>query len=378
MDALKQVEPTALVYVILTALVLLLSARIDNRELLPLSPGLQSRQQRYNRIAIIGIYLLLTGVSACRIAVGNDYWGYRKSFDIIAQDRYVSFESGFNFIVKAVYAVFGYSNYLPVFALFSIVTVLFFVLALRTQGRFFAFSLFLLMTGGFYFNSLNSIRYYLALAVALYAIRYIFSADYLHFAVLIFLGMFFHKSVLLVVPVYLVTWILANLKYRKWMLPVGGILGAGFLGSLLFGQELYRKLIFRFYPYYEGSVFDNGDISYVNILRCAAVLVLCGICFQQFFGKNARLRFYGLLSLWGLIVYLCGSFIPTTSRIGYYMIIPQIFLIPELVEGCEKEGLRRLLRVGVVAGFLLYFAFFIVQMYDEGVKLLPYRNWIFQ
>ncbi len=378
MEALKQVEPSALVYVILTGLVLLLSARIDNRELLPFSPGLQSKQQRYNRIAMIGIYLLLTGVSACRIAVGNDYWGYRKSFDIIAQDRYVSFESGFNFIVKAVYAVFGYSNYLPVFAVFSIVTVLFFVLALRTQGRFFAFSLFLLMTGGFYFNSLNSIRYYLALAIALYSIRYIFSKDYLHFLVLIFLGMFFHKSVLLVVPVYLVTWILANLKYKKWILIAGGVLGTGFIASLLFCQNLYRRLIFHFYPYYEGSVFDNGDISYVNILRCVAVLVLCGICFKQFFGDHNKLRFYGLLSLWGLIVYLCGSFIPTTSRIGYYMIVPQIFLIPELVEGCEKEKLRRLLRFGVIAGFLLYFAFLIVQMYDEGVKLLPYRNWIFQ
>lgn len=373
-------EATALVYVCLTVLVLAIAMQIDNRELntLPSTAGI-TRQERFNRISMIGIYVLLTGVSACRIAVGNDYWGYRNSFRIIAQDRHVSFELGMQWIVKAFYALFGYDNYLPVFAFFSVLTVLFFMLALRHLGKYYAFSLFLLMTGGFYFNSLNSIRYYLALAIALWSIRFVLRRDYLRFLLLIVFGMFFHKSVLLVVPVYLITWGLSNLRYRKWMLPVGGAVFTVFVLSLIFAQDAYRWLIFKFYPYYEGSVFDNGDISYVNILRCAAVLVLSMLCFRQFLPREAaRLRFYGLLNLFGLVVYLCGSFIPTTSRIGYYFIIPQIFLIPELTEGMKPGRMKTLVRVAVIAGFTLYFAFLLLQMYDEGVKLLPYRNWIFQ
>ena len=51
--------------------------------------------------------------------------------------------------------------------------------------------------------------------------------------------------------------------------------------SLIFGQDLYRSIIFKFYPYYKDSMFDNGQLSYVNIAKCLAVLVLA-----WFFGKT--------------------------------------------------------------------------------------------
>ena len=167
---------SALVYVLLTAATVLLGLCVDNRKYVPGyisgrrpaggAPFMERRQAR-NRIAVFAIFCLMTGVSACRIAVGNDYWVYRDNFKLIAQGRYVSYEPGFNLIVKWIQELFGYDHYLPVFAFFSFVTVFFFVKALLDQGSSFAISLFLLMTGGYYFNSLNTVRYYLALAVAL-------------------------------------------------------------------------------------------------------------------------------------------------------------------------------------------------------------------
>ena len=52
----------------------------------------------------------MAGVSACRIAVGNDYWVYRDNFKLIAQGRYVSYEPGFNLIVKWIQQLFGYDH----------------------------------------------------------------------------------------------------------------------------------------------------------------------------------------------------------------------------------------------------------------------------
>lgn len=102
-------ERSALVYVFLTLITVGLALYVDNRkELLPaLSGGRMygdraglSRKNARNLVAEFAIYALLTGVSACRIAVGNDYWVYRDNFKLIAQDRHVSSESGFNFIVR--------------------------------------------------------------------------------------------------------------------------------------------------------------------------------------------------------------------------------------------------------------------------------------
>ena len=376
-------EWSALVYVGLTVVTVILGLCVDNTGYVAARVGQNfcpenrqnfcERRLARNRIAIFAIYCLLTGVSACRIAVGNDYWVYRFNFNLIAQNRHVSSEFGFNTIVRWIQLLFGYDEYLPVFAFFSLVTVFFFVKALSDQGRYFAFSLYLLMTGGYYFNSLNSVRYYLALAIALYAMKDVLRGEYGKFVLWILLGAMFHKSVLLVIPVYLAARFLAAAPLKRWHYIVGGL----FLCTLVFGQNLYREIIFYFYPYYRNSDFDNGQLSYANILKCICVLALCLLCYRRSLKTGLQNRFYFFLNLFGLVVYCCGSFIPEVSRIGYYMIISQIFLLPELLTQMSGGWMRRLCYAGVVGGFGGYFVLLLKEMYAVDVRLLPYLNWIF-
>ena len=117
-------ESSALVYIILTLVTVAFAFCVDNRDYVPghisgrRSAGIREqfqRNQARNLVAEFAVFCLLTGVSACRIAVGNDYWPYRFNFRLIAQERYVSSESGFNLIVKGMQDLFGYDNYLPCF-----------------------------------------------------------------------------------------------------------------------------------------------------------------------------------------------------------------------------------------------------------------------
>jgi len=375
-------ERSALVYLLLTVVAVALGLWVDNKDYVEgyirggrafgACPGCD-RQQARNRVAVAAVYCLLAGVSACRIAVGNDYWVYRDNFKLIAQGRHVSSEPGFNYVVKWIQQLFGYDAYLPVFGFFSLITVFFFVRALHDQGSCFAFSLYLLMTGGYYFNSLNSVRYYFVLAVALFSMKYVLRAEYGKFILWILAGAMFHKSVLLVIPVYLIARFLAAARLRKWHYLAGGI----FLATLIFGQNLYREIIFYFYPYYRDSMFDTGELSYANILKCVCVLALCLICYRNSLREDVQNRFYFFLNLFGLTVYCCGSFIPEVSRVGYYMIISQVFLIPRLLMQMKKGWMHRLCLTGAVGFFGAYFFLLLRQMYDVDVRLLPYLNWIF-
>lgn len=375
-------EKSALVYIVLSLVTVLLGLFVDNREYVPAyirggrkygEPAGLNRQQARNRVAGIAIYCLLAGVSACRIAVGNDYWVYRDNFKLIAQNRHVSSEIGFNLVVRWMQMLFGYDRYLPVFAFFSLVTVFFFVKALHDQGSSYAFSLYLLLTGGYYFNSLNSVRYYLVLAIALYSMKYVLRGEYGKFVLWILVGALFHKSVLLVIPAYLMARYLAARRLKRWHYVTGGLL----LASLIFCRDIYREIIFRFYPYYRDSVFDNGRLSYANILKCVCVLIL-GICFcRESLKEDMTERFYFFLNLFGLAVYCCGSFVPEISRVGYYMIISQVFLLPRLLSRMENRTLRRLGYAGVIGAFGVYFVLLLRGMYAVDVRLLPYLNWIF-
>lgn len=371
------------VYITLTVLVIGLGFFVRNEDYVKLHIDVplrenypvakRNRQQAINITAAIAVFVLLAAVSACRIAVGNDYWGYREQFNLIMQNRHVSFEWGFNLVVWVIQSLFGYDKYLPVFGFFSIVTAFFFVKAMYDQAEVFALSVFLLMTNGYYFSSLNSVRYYFVLAIAMYAMKYVLRKQYGAFIAWIVFAAFFHKTILVVIPVYLIAAWLSEHEIPKWLYVLAG----GFLISLVVFKDFYRRIIFIFYPYYEGSVFDTVDISFTNIAKCVAVIVLCLIFYKTAIKDNKQNRFYFFLSLAGLAVYTFGSFIPIVTRIGYYMTASQIFLIPGVLRRIENKKWKIFWTTGVVVAFIGYFALFLYTSYDTNIRLLPYLNWIF-
>lgn len=334
-----------------------------------------NRQQALNLWICGGIYVILSALSVCRIASGNDYWVYTSMFSLIAQGRHVSSEFGFNALVRFMQYFFGTEgySYLPIFGLFSLLTVYFFLRAIYEQGNWFMGSLFLFLMNGYYFSSFNSVRYYLVLAIALYSVKYVFRGEYLKFSLWILAAATFHKSVLVVIPLYLGAHWLAGIRLKRWHYVLGGLL----VLSLVFGRDLYRFVIFKIYPYYENSMFDTVEYSLTNIGKCVGTVVLSLFCYGRVVRGNRHNRFYFFLNLGGLALYTCGAFIPEVSRVAYYLVLPQIFLIPHLLRGIGNKILRRLLTAGTVLTFTVYFALFLRSAYDVNVRLLPYLNWIF-
>lgn len=330
----------------------------------------KSKQALINKITCAFIFLLLMGVSAARVAVGNDYWPYRFNFLLIADDRTVSSEIGFNLIVKFMQWVFGLDNYIPIFALFSIITAFFFVRAVYDLSEWAWLSLFLLLANGFYFSSFTSVRYYLALSVALFALKYVIYDKPVKFTVAILLAaVLFHKSVLIVLVLYYV----AKIDFKKWMIPIIGVLCA----SMLVFREFFRKVVFVFYPYYENSYLDDYKISYVNILKAAAVLILCLIYYKPAIKGNVKNKILFNLNIIALIVFTCLWYIPETSRIGYYFSATNIFLIPAVLKRIENKAQRRFFTAVVTAAYAVYFILFLRSSYDVSIRLLPYMSWIF-
>lgn len=322
-----------------------------------------------NRVILIAVFLLLFAVSACRIAVGNDYWVYRYQFLLIAQDRHVSYEIGFQAVVYLMQLIFGYDNYLPIFGLFSALTVFFFVKAMYRQSDCFSYTIFLLMTGGYYFMSFDNVRYYFVLSIALYAMRFALEKKYWRFLLWVGIAACFHKTVLIVIPIYLVARIVWT-KKNVWLIPTAVVL-------LVLGKEVLKFVIFKFYPYYEGSVFEDTNVSWANIAKCGAVLVFALIYFKSIVAKNKHLYFYFNLNLGALLLYSFASYIPELSRICYYMLIGQIFLIPGILVRIEKKWQRILWTILIGVAFAGYFFIFLKRAYATEIRLLPYLNWIF-
>lgn len=329
-----------------------------------------TRRKYQNSVYLTCIFLILFLFSAIRFGVGNDYRQYAMTAHEAYVGGYVVTEPGFNWLVRMVYTLFGGEYYEIVFAVFAFATLLFFLRAFYEQSESFAISYFLFMTFGMYFQTYNTVRYYLALSIAFYAMRHILTKNYANFIVWILAASFFHKSVLLTIPVY---WIAAY-AWKKWQLAAGLVLGIACF--CLKGPLLKAALIL--YPSYENTIYLEGGTSLISILRCLAVLAFYLWYQWKYQDESRELRFYAQLNLLAVAVYVFFSFLPVVTRIGYYLSVSQLLLIPAVIVRIPEEKLRKSVKALVYAACIAYFILFLTQAGKEGVQLLPYRTWIFE
>ncbi len=332
-----------------------------------------TRQRALTAVCLGIIFTALFLPAALRLEVGNDYGTYVDTIHEVYVGGYVVTEAGFNWLVKTLCLLAGGENYLLVFAVFAFLTVWLFLEVLYRQSENFFLSFYLFMTLGIYFRTYNTVRYYFVLALAMYSLRFVLRKEYGKFLIVIGFGALFHKSVLVVIPLYLI----AACPWKKWQaaaLAAGGVL-------LLAAQDMVMKVALFLYPSYRNTIYLETEVGFWGnlfpILRCLLVCVLIWGCGRRTVRENPAARLYAQLNLLALGLYSFASFLPLVGRLSYYLITPQILLIPLLLEKTEDKKRRRLLTVAVLLGGVLYFGYFLMTAHQEGVRVLPYRSWLF-
>lgn len=337
-----------------------------------------SRGSLLRRSCLFLIALILMIPAILRQETGNDYLRYVEFFHLASIDAYVPTEAGFNWLAKAVYGLCGYENYLLLFAIYAVMTILAMLAVIRQQAENFCFSFFLFMMFGYYFQSFNTMRYYFALSLSLLAMTCLLRRQYAGFAGLVLLASLFHKTALITLLLYPV----AAHRWKKRELAAGVVPGL----AVLLLHEKAMELLLSLYPSWEGTVdlAAGTSISWVNIAKCLAVLLLAYYVKADedpdtFRGR--QLVMYRNSAYIGLLLYVFGWFIPEVSRICYYLTFTQIFYLPMLLSGLpETEKGRRqkkLLTILVIAAALVFFALFLRTAYRDTIKILPYKSFLF-
>ena len=374
--------------------------------------GSRGRTVYWSCLAVIALILIVPAV--LRQETGNDYLRYVEFFHLASIDSYVPTEEGFNLLVKAIYALCGYENYLLVFAVFAVLTILLMLTALRRQAEDFLFSFFLFMMFGYYYQSFNTMRYYFALSIVMAATIYYIQKNYPVFVLMVLAAGLFHKSALAA----LVLFPLAMHVWKIWQLAAA--LAAGCLVTVFHGQVM--TILLLLYPSWEDTtdLAAGTDISWVNIARCAAGLLLAAIVWHLqrdpgeatelpeagkesaaeetgsvdaqrdpadtlrilpagSDGASRALRLYVNAQMLGLAIHVFGWFIPEVSRIAYYLTYTQVFLFPMLLRRipARHERLRKLFTAAVILAAVVYFAMFLRSCYGDTTKLLPYKSFLF-
>ena len=221
-----------------------------------------SRGSLLRRSCLFLIALILMIPAILRQETGNDYLRYVEFFHLASIDAYVPTEAGFNWLAKAVYGLCGYENYLLLFAIYAVMTILVMLTVIRQQAENFCFSFFLFMMFGYYFQSFNTMRYYFALSLSLLAMTSLLRRQYAGFVGLVFLAALFHKTALITLLLYP----LAAHRWKKRDLAAGVVFGMA--------VQLLNEKAMKLLRSTDDSVMDIG--------------ARCGFSSPAFFGKVFR------------------------------------------------------------------------------------------
>lgn len=360
------------VYLSLTVIVLLMALLVKQTDKdggsIRIYQGM-SRQQMVNHVTCLIIFVLLFAVSSLRLNVGNDYLNYVELMHLAYSRAYVPTEVGFNVLARVIYFLCGFENYVLIFAIFAFATIYFFMKAMYEQSKWFTMSIVMFMLLGYYFQSLSTVRYYLALSIALYSVKYVINRDWPRFVLVTLMGSLFHKSLLLVLLLYIV----AQLNWKRWMYVGLGILGV----SCLFLKDYYLKIVIMLYPSYKDTEYLEGGTSIVNIVRCVAILALSLWLYKDAIRDSRRNRFYFICNIMALVLYVFGSFIPVISRVGYYMTVTHLLFVPSLIMEIKDDTRKKALTACTIIACVMYFALYMRGAANDGIRILPYQTFLF-
>lgn len=367
-----------ILYAFVATATILLACMVNNREKITENGQVQNikaitRRQGINILGLSAIFIILFLLSALRMEVGNDYETYVDTIHEIYVGGYVVTEALFNWVVKGLCYLSGGENYLLVFGVFAFFTIGIFLKVLYEQTENFPLAFFLFMTLGIYFRTFNTVRYYFVLAITLYSFRFVIRKEYKKFILLIGLAAFFHKSVLVVIPIYFI----ANMPWKKWHIA---LLGIGSFSMLLF-QDVIMKIALELYPSYKDTVFLETETglsgNLMSVFRCVMVLIAALLCYQETIKDRKENEFYFKLNLLAILMYLCCSFLPLAGRLGYYLMTSHILFLPSMVGNIKNEKKKKILKACIMIAGVIYFILFLKSANQPGVRVLPYKSWLF-
>lgn len=310
-------------------------------------------------------FLILAFFASVRDGVGCDYESYVIHIQKIQSGMPHYMEIGFKWVVELIATID--SNPRIVIIFFAITTCFFYLKAIWDQSDDVLFSVFLFLTWGYYFMTFNTIRNYFALSITLFSIKYLDDKQNIRFVIMIVLAALFHKSALVCIPLYF----LAKKEYGLKHLPIlFGIVAV----AIIFRGPI-SSVVYQFYPSYEGSVYDTGRISYLNIVKALVVIILCCLYWKKI-EDDKLTRLYFNLNVFALVLYTGFYWLPEISRIGFYMNASTIFLLPRL---SQKVGMvnKIPLKLIICAFSVVLFILLLISFGSETTRLLPYKTWLF-
>ncbi len=302
--------------------------------------------------------MVLIIIAACRgINVGYDTINYESYFSFKQQNPtsmvYEPLFEFFNWLV--VYLKLPFNFLLLICSAFFIIAL---AVAIYKYSPNVAFSWFLFVALGFFGNTFNAIRQYLAAAVFIFSLRYILKGKFISYLLCCLIAFYFHSSAIVLIPIYFIKYF----KLNKWTIAIT------LVGTFLVGifMEQITKLLsmitnFSYYERYYVTKILWEPIKLYYVLYSFGMICVFLLFYllrkklQNLNDKQTKtLDLFMILFFFSVCIRMLGTFshmFSLVNRFSVYFFISIIFIIPYFQFVFRKEISDLMLMLIAFLGF---------------------------
>lgn len=338
---------------------------------------LETDYKKYNKVYILMVMILLITVSGFRYKSGTDFQTYTENFKNIYNsenketstqygEKREETDVGFSMFCKWLHSISEDPQIM--FLATAIVTNVLIVLVLMKYSKRFELSMWLYITTFVYYSTFNGLRQWMAAAIVFMGTKYLLEErNFIKYVLIVMFASAFHKSVLVMIPVYL--FIDSKTFSKRNLLMILGFMFAVFayskflpmLASILEGTQ---------YAHYIG-VFET-DTNGIHPLRLAVYftpIAVVGLFYKQINPKD-EIKIDRLINLCviGFLIMFMALRQVFFARLVFYFDLYYLLLIPRLID-IEDKKFKGLLYYTIVTG---YFAFSYLLLRNGESWIIPY------
>lgn len=236
-------------------------------------------------------------------------------------------------------------------------------LVLYRYSRMFELSVYIFITSGMYTVTMNGIRESLAASISFIALKYVIKGDFRKYLLIILIAATFHRSALVLIPIYFIVRREAWTKITLLILTLAVVI---VLGYNMFSNILFSALSDTHYEVYKN--FKEGG---ANIFRTAVSAVPVFIAFigrhklRELWPKSDVIVNFSIISLMFSIISLQNWIF---DRFNIYFNLYNIILLSWVIKLFAKKDQKLMY-------FLLIICYFIYFYYEQVVTLhIQYRS----
>lgn len=312
--------------------------------------------QNISCIAFCMIFILLS--SFRNLSVGYDtisYYGYY--LDKLNCPQLDNFEPLFELIYN--FVIFFKQPFSCFLFICSLITILSFLNFYKTYSVSPLLSLFLFVSLGFWGNTFNAVRQYLALSVFLFSIKYIINGNIFKYFICFIIAFNFHYSAIIMIPLYFI---------RLFKLSWKSILVCTILSFLcVFSIEPLTSLLVRITGKDYAGMYISNPNFYSNISPYYISYAIGLICVFFFLNKSKKkyrtlypktadiYELFLSLFFFQTIIRFSASFSPYFSlinRFSIFFFFSITILIPMYLKTLSKKQLSYLFPIFLIGCFL--------------------------